>query len=702
MLKVSLPTDFSAASVTGFEAGTTSEQLANMLESIDLKIPVDCIHVSARTTSQDARATIRVEDPSFAKVLVSSLLARATPLTATIVPNCSRKTQYRKVHISWYKSTRPAWLNFGSGDIARRVSHKFNQNKYIILQQAVKASDPSHSKLSAGWSGRNNHVAWTVMLSNVPGNAQADDIEHAITASHDKPRHIEMGQPSHDASELDMSVYMRKKLEDFGTLESFFLSPVSRGKRCKAMACFQDETGARAACLLHDKALPILKQGKLTVSLIVSAKVKIFTSIFSALRSTIESEAQAWRAKHLSFHVYSGDDDPFTTLKIQGENATAIKLARKTLDKLLEGTVLSQDGVQIWSPALTRYGTATQAIKMLEKEFKIVVKRDKTERLLRYYGPPDKLDEVTTRSAELLKEVPRAKFEISLTPAQFSWIIRGGSQILRLALEKDDLVFDVVTRKVIINCNREQYETALAVLDRGLNAQALGDAALIPQGDCPICLCEAEDPVQTSCQHSYCLECFEANCTTVATASEGEFKVRCQAQEGGCSTVFSAREIKKHVSSSAFENILRASFEEYLRRHPTVFHYCPTPDCGTIYRSTTTSDLEPHICPTCLEVVCTTCHVVHGAYTCAEYKDIASGGVEALARLKKELNIKDCPSCSTPMEKTEGCNHMICGGCRAHICWVCMAVFDTDGLCYTHMNRIHGGIGLDEYVDQLE
>lgn len=106
--------------------------------------------------------------------------------------------------------------------------------------------------------------------------------------------------------------------------------------------------------------------------------------LFSALRNTIEREAQEWRKKHLSFHVYPGGDNPFTTLEDEGDIATAIKLARKTLDKLLEGTLLLQDGVQIWSPALAGYGTAAQAIKTLGREFKVVVKRDKIKRQLHY------------------------------------------------------------------------------------------------------------------------------------------------------------------------------------------------------------------------------------------------------------------------------------------------------------------------------
>jgi hypothetical protein len=81
--------------------------------------------------------------------------------------------------------------------------------------------------------------------------------------------------------------------------------------------------------------------------------------------------------------------------------------------------------------------------------------------------------------------------------------------------------------------------------------------------------------------------------------------------------------------------------------------------------------------------------------TCAEHKDVVSGGYEALKRTKRALGIKDCPRCKTAIEKTYGCDHMTCGGCGAHICWKCMQTFKDDGSCYEHMNREHGSIGLD-------
>ena len=37
-------------------------------------------------------------------------------------------------------------------------------------------------------------------------------------------------------------------------------------------------------------------------------------------------------------------------------------------------------------------------------------------------------------------------------------------------------------------------------------------------------------------------------------------------------------------------------------------------------------------------------------------------------------NTRPCPSCSVPISKIDGCNHMCCGNCYAKFCWACMRV----------------------------
>jgi IBR domain, a half RING-finger domain len=88
--------------------------------------------------------------------------------------------------------------------------------------------------------------------------------------------------------------------------------------------------------------------------------------------------------------------------------------------------------------------------------------------------------------------------------------------------------------------------------------------------------------------------------------------------------------------------------------------------------------------------------------TCADCKD--SPNLEALQTLKREMGWQDCPHCKTSIEKTEGCNHMACTVCGAHICWVCLQAFEDANTCYLHLTAVHGGIGLlhhDEIIDEF-
>jgi hypothetical protein len=643
----------------------------------------------------ETKATVKMEDPLFAQELSTRLKNQKSAISAAPVAIDARRTNCRKVYISWHKATRSVWLNFGSGEIANRVAQKFNEGRYKCLGQSVKSSIGRKSG-SGGFS--NNPAAWTITLSDVPSDAASKDVERAIISPHDKPRHTEMGSFSYQASDPKVGVEVRSHLEEHGPLESFYLAPTCRGKRVKATAWFQDEADARSACSLNNTPLDTLRKGKLTITLIQSAKVKVSTTIYFASKSRIDKESKIWKEQHLAFHVYSDSLQQFTILKVEGNNAKDVANARKTLDEILSGAVIMDGENAVWSSALSSNGNAYKKLKVIEKELNLVLIRDKPKRQIRFYGPPGKFQLAIRQITDMLKEESSTSYEIDLNPHQFSWTIHGGFKSIEQALGKNVAVFDVVSRRITVNGTQQQYAIALAVMDdkRTVKIRSFSDGPSMPEGDCPICFCETENPIQTSCRHTYCLECFEECCKSAASSSKDEFQIRCQGDEGTCSTIFTLRELKDHLSSSVFEAVLKLSFEEYIQRHPEAFHYCPTPDCGYVYRCTTVSGskLPAYICPNCFEPLCTSCHARHGDYTCAEYKDITSGGHEALERLKRELNIKDCPKCSTPMEKTEGCNHITCGGCRAHICWVCMAVFEGSVPCYDHMNKEHGGIGL--------
>lgn len=174
-----------------------------------------------------------------------------------------------------------------------------------------------------------------------------------------------------------------------------------------------------------------------------------------------------------------------------------------------------------------------------------------------------------------------------------------------------------------------------------------------------------------------------------------------------CSQVFSLQELRALLDFADFESLLEASFKTYVRTNSTVYQYCPTPDCPSIYclpAKTSAENLNDtqesasstsFLCIACLTTICAHCNVIyHDAMTCAEYKD--SSNSEALQALKREMGWQDCPRCETSIEKTEGCNHVECTVCGVHICWVCLQTFEDANDCYVHMTDVHGGIGLPD------
>ncbi|TVY16571.1 ATP-dependent RNA helicase DEAH12-like protein [Lachnellula arida] len=700
VIKVSFPTDFSLACIRGFRPGSSPEAIVDILRGLGFDVIINCVRIPRSATVLEPKATVKVEDPLFATQLCSRLKNQGSALNAVPISIAPRQTNCRKVYISWHKPTRSAWLNFGNGEIAGRVARNFNKGKYKCLGQSVRSSTPSKTPDRGGRSGSHNSVPWTIILSDVPGHATSEDIKAGIKTLFDQPRHIELGASSYDALDAEVSVMVRSKLEEYGPLELFHLAPSHEGKRVKATAWFIDEEDARSACELDNGSLDILKRVRLTVTLVQSAKIKVSTPIYLALKTTIDEASITWKERHLRLYVYQDAVSRFTTLKVEGDDAKDVASARKTLDDILRGVVLTDGQHEIGSSLFRSNRSANNKLKSLERELRIVIIRDKTKCQLLYYGPPEKMQQVVRQIADILREESPSIFEIPLHDApQFSWTIRGGFKSIVQALGKDVAVFDVVSRKIIINGTQQQFDAALSIMNGKHHFKIDPLSEHNSERECPICLAtdDIDMPVETSCKHTYCLECFESCCKHAASTSTNQFQIKCAGDGDECRKVFSLAEVKNHVSSSVFEGIFKSSFEGYIGRHPEDFHYCKGVDCGFVYRCTAAAQSKPSLyaCSNCPQRLCTSCHENwHGGRTCAEYKDLISGGYEGLEKLKKKLNIKACPKCKTLMEKIEGCNHMSCPACKAHLCWVCMAVFETSDPCYNHMVKEHGGIGL--------
>ena len=352
----------------------------------------------------------------------------------------------------------------------------------------------------------------------------------------------------------------------------------------------------------------------------------------------------------------------------------------------------SKGGEDLWSANLGRNGNEYKRLKEVEQDYGVVIIRNRRKSQLRLFGPEESCRRATAALESLIQKGDSDGGVIELNEDEFQWACTGGFKMLTSRLGDNKATFDIAStpRRILIGGSNADYTAALAIIASRKIGPVLSPDA---ETECSVCFTEAEEPIRTSCDHVYCSGCFTDLCQAQASTST-EFRISCVGGQDRCKGILAISELQELLSSAAFEDILEASFSSYVRRHPADFRYCPTPDCGQIYRAaaraTTSSTL--FTCTRCLIPTCTACHCPHPGMTCAESRDLASGGYEALKKIKLELGIKDCPKCKTAMEKIDGCNHVTCRGCGTHICWVCLGTFNTGDQCYQHMNKMHGGV----------
>ncbi|KAF6814838.1 hypothetical protein CSOJ01_03849 [Colletotrichum sojae] len=203
------------------------------------------------------------------------------------------------------------------------------------------------------------------------------------------------------------------------------------------------------------------------------------------------------------------------------------------------------------------------------------------------------------------------------------------------------------------------------------------------RGQCTICTDDLdEERFVGACGHSYCLDCFTAWVQFPdAFAQEGVLVCDRECRSHLCNYEFSLAELKDQLPSAAYETLLRNSAEEYVKQRPHQFRHCPHAGCGQLYRPTRNPAAIQ--CTGCNGTICTSCGEPHDERSSCK-RDAQ------LEEAKTAMGAKDCPACKASMVKSHGCNHMTCQACRTHICWVCMATFDTGDECYKHMRLVHG------------
>jgi hypothetical protein len=686
-----MPTDFSAVRLDNLPQHSDAESVSRLLVEIGItdKLASTRILRSADSHSSHCSAEVKVEDPSFARRLCAKIASAGdSQVKAVAIATRAQSSAGRrridcgKLICSWHRPAKIVWLNFGNQDIAKKVKNGFMSGEYKILDHKVEAGELS------GRDDWRNPLGWTVALRAVPGPAGHIDVARDIP-NRLRPREISLGEPTYKADADTAKASVRSLLTDIGPLAWWEDTSGPESKREKAVVRYLEDADARrAASLLNNARLPFAKKANLTVQALTTAKFRVLTRIYEVVEPRIDSQRQAWRDARLWFTCY-GSVNGYNVLKIEGEKTQDVTDAANTLEIILAGEIAAVDGVPLWSPSLGNNDETYEKVKAIEHDTGIVIIRNKQKRILTLYGPADKFEQTKNLLTNVLKEDCSSTFRITINAKQLRWAQVGGLRSISRAVGGRRATFDdpFNPKAILVYGSEEDHTLAKDLLDAQEPSATLNGNEDV---DCCVCWTPAEDPVSTKCGHVYCGDCFENLCEAVFTSDDSQASVVCKGNADQCRTTFSLEELEDNLSMGTMENLLESSFKSYVAKNPLQFRYCPAPNCDTIYRVGTG---RMYVCPRCALVTCTSCHSAggHAGMSCAEFKARGSETSDENKELMKSLGIKECPKCKTAIEKTEGCNHMICGGCRIHICWKCTETFSASGPCYDHLSKMHGG-----------
>ena len=199
------------------------------------------------------------------------------------------------------------------------------------------------------------------------------------------------------------------------------------------------------------------------------------------------------------------------------------------------------------------------------------------------------------------------------------------------------------------------------------------------------------------CGHMFCNKCWKAHLET--QIRNGQVLLSCPGH--GCRTLIDDVTLVFLVPSW-YSRHLERKLDSLMETSPD-WKWCPADRCKLIAKTTAlqcTSRVQevpgtmiqsvPVIC-SCGNMWCFKCQEdAHWPATCNEahvFRQKNEGYAKMLStdrtRLITSVDVKNCPFCHYPIEKDQGCEHMVCSMCYKEFCWLCLQEWAYPHFCKT-------------------
>ncbi|KAI4673510.1 uncharacterized protein J4E84_011036 [Alternaria hordeiaustralica] len=438
---------------------------------------------------------------------------------------------------------------------------------------------------------------------------------------------------------------------------------------------------------------------KMQVTPLVSIKLSVSSRILAAIGPQLDPLVdQIWRTDYVQIKSYKTLGKQYTQVRIFGQSREPVAKAKSAVEKLLAGQIATDGHGPITDPFYFR-PSSKNFLNDLGASHGVFIHQDSRRSVLRLYGDHMGIERVESALVAKCAELREQSHTVILHPEALAFALKGGFRNVVAALGKDKVKLDIINtpKRIIVEGSAEDAVQVQKILasctSSSLETQTAGLSNSEDDGEllCPVCFTPPEDPIKTFCSHAYCNSCLVSQCTFADS-----FPVKCLGEDAVCDAPLYLSDVKKVLSGTEYDDLLQTSLTSYLRSRPTEFHYCSTPDCDRFYRISSAENPRIFDCDGCLTSICTSCHQgPHDGHTCETNKALMRAAMEEdekLTKWKKDHDVRDCPKCGVPIEKADGCNHMTCTSCQAHICWFCMKTLSSGGETYNHMQSVHSGV----------
>jgi ariadne-2 len=188
--------------------------------------------------------------------------------------------------------------------------------------------------------------------------------------------------------------------------------------------------------------------------------------------------------------------------------------------------------------------------------------------------------------------------------------------------------------------------------------------------ECPICFNDDTSSLMgLECGHIFCHSCWINH---IAAKLERGLSITIECMQCDVRIPMEmVQELFKN-SSKEYKCYHQRALTQLVESHPLI-RWCPGKDCQMIFhvKEVLPKGIE---CANCKTRTCFQCgEEYHSPTDCESFKSwLIKCQDDSETANYIASNTKDCPKCSTAIEKNGGCNHMHCTKCNQDFCWMCM------------------------------